>query len=124
MPSRSRSQITTEAQLVARRLPTHRPPTHPGEMLRAEFLEPLGLTQTELARRLGVSYPRLNEVVKGRRSVTPDTALRLARVLGMPADFWLGLQSDWDLWHALHGDTAAQIEQLSPLSTGKVGPVE
>ena len=92
-------------------------------MLRAEFLEPLGLTQTELARRLGVSYPRLNEVVKGRRSVTPDTALRLARVLGMPADFWLGLQSDWDLWHALHGDTA-EIEQLSPLATGKVGPVE
>ena len=124
MPSRSRSRTTTKAPLVERRLPTHRPPTHPGEMLRAEFLEPLGVTQTELARRLGVSYPRLNEVVKGRRSVTPDTALRLARVLGMPADFWLGLQSDWDLWHAMHGDTAAEIEQLSPLATGEAGSVE
>ena len=123
MPTRSKSQTTTEAHQVERRLPTNRPPTHPGEMLRAEFLEPLSMTQTELARRLGVSYPRLNEVVKGRRSVTPDTALRLARVLGMPADFWLGLQSDWDLWHALHGDTAAEIEQLSPLVTGGAGPV-
>jgi addiction module HigA family antidote len=61
----------------------------------------LNLTQVELFRRLGVSYPRLNEIIKGRRLVTPNTALRLSRVLGMPADFWLGLRQDWDLWHAM-----------------------
>jgi len=80
-----------------------------------EFVEPLEITQTELARRLDVSYPRLNEIIKGRRSVTPDTALRLARVLGMSADFWLGLQQDWDLWHAINGPGAKEISRLKPL---------
>jgi addiction module HigA family antidote len=84
-------------------------------MLRAEFIEPLGITQTAFAARLGVSFPRLNEVIKGRRSVTPDTALRLAQLLGMPADFWLGLQSDWDLWQAMHSDKSAEIDALIPL---------
>jgi len=113
MPTMSKSLTTIE-----RRLPTERPPTHPGEMLRAEFIEPLGITQTAFALRLGVSYPRLNEIIKGRRSVTPDTALRLARVLGMPAGFWLGLQSDWDLWHAMRSDRAAAIEFLEPFEMG------
>ena len=98
-----------------RRLPAQRAPTHPGEMLLEEFLRPLGIPQTELAARLGVSYPRLNEIVRGKRSVTPDSALRLARVLGMSAEFWLGLQMDWDLWHALRGAAAAQISRLEPL---------
>jgi addiction module HigA family antidote len=62
-----------------------------------------------------VSFPRLNEVVRGKRGVTPDTALRLAQVLGMSADFWLGLQSDWDLWHALRSKEAREIAKLSPL---------
>jgi len=114
MPTKSKSR-TTPSPGVARRLPRNRPPTHPGEMLFEEFVKPLGLTQTELARRLGVSYPRLNEIVKGRRSVTPDTALRLARVLGMSADFWLGLQQDWDLWHAINGPAADEISRLKPL---------
>ncbi len=64
---------------------------------------------------MGVSFPRLNEIIRGKRGVTPDTALRLARVLGMSAEFWLGLQQDWDLWHALHSEAAAQIELLEPL---------
>jgi addiction module HigA family antidote len=85
-------------------------------MLRYEFLEPLGISQSAFARRLGVSFPRLNEVILAKRSVTPDTALRLARVLGMPADFWLGLQLDWDLWHALRSDAAREIEALEPMS--------
>jgi addiction module HigA family antidote len=84
-------------------------------MLREEFLVPLGITQSAFAARLGVSFPRLNEVINGKRAVTPDTALRLARVLGMSADFWLGLQQDWDLWHALRSDDAAEIEHLQPL---------
>jgi len=79
---------------VSRKLPKNRPPTHPGEMLLEEFIKPFNITQTKLAQKLGVSYPRLNEIIKGRRSVTPDTALRLSQVLGMSADFWLGLQQD------------------------------
>ena len=111
MPTKSKSRTTT-----SRRLPKKRPPTHPGEMLLEEFLKPLGLTQTEFAQRLGVSYPRLNEIIRGRRSVTPDTALRLAQVLTMSADFWLGLQQDWDLWHALNSPEADDIARLKPLS--------
>ena len=100
---------------VAGRLPSDRPPTHPGEMLLEEFIKPLGITQSELAVRLGVSFPRLNEMIRGKRSLTPDTALRLARVVGMSADFWLGLQLDWDLWHAMRGGKAARIAELIPL---------
>lgn len=119
MPTKSKSPITTKRAggkpLVQRRLPTHRPPTHPGEMLLEEFLKPLGLSQSAFAVQLGVSFPRLNEVINGKRSVTPDTALRLAQVTGMSADFWLGLQQDWDLWHALRSDEAAEIAHLKPL---------
>ena len=111
---RSKSQTTTN-DVVGRRLPKNRPPTHPGEMLFEEFVKPLMITQTELARRLGVSYPRLNEIIKGRRSVTPDTALRLSRVLGMSADFWLGLQQDWDLWHMMNSPEADKIALLKPI---------
>ena len=100
---------------IARRLPKERPPTHPGEMLLEEFLKPLDISQSAFAIRLGVSFPRLNEIIRGKRSVTPDTALRLDRVLGMPADFWLGLQHDWDLWHAMRSDKAGGIADLEPL---------
>ncbi|MBW8878316.1 MAG: HigA family addiction module antidote protein [Acidobacteria bacterium] len=118
--SRTKSQhpkkaATSRGHLAERRLPRHLPPTHPGEMLLEEFLKPLGISQSAFAIRLGVSFPRLNEIIRGKRSVTPDTALRLARVLGVSADFWLGLQQDWDLWHALHGKDAAEIERLVPL---------
>jgi antitoxin HigA-1 len=95
-----------------RKLPTHRAPTHPGEMLLEEFLKPLGLSQTDFAERIGVSYPRLNELIHGKRGVTPDTALRLEQVLGMPAVFWLGLQTDWDLWHAQRSKDAKTIRKL------------
>lgn len=121
MPTKSKSLTTTSQkggppdQRTGRKLPTDRPPTHPGDMLLEEFLKPLGLTQTAFAMRLGVSYPRLNEITRGKRSVTPDTALRLERVLGMSAEFWLGLQQDWDLWHAMRSERAAEIAELEPL---------
>ena len=76
-------------------------------------------SQSAFAIRLGVSYPRLNEIINGRRAVTPDTALRLSRVLGMPADFWLGLQQDWDLWQAMHGPNAAEIARLKPIPNAR-----
>jgi addiction module HigA family antidote len=85
-------------------------------MQQAVLLAPLGLSQSAFAIRLGVSFPRLNEIVRGKRSVTPDTALRLAQVTGMSADFWLGLQQDWDLWHAMRSDQATAIGALEPLS--------
>jgi addiction module HigA family antidote len=100
------------------RLPKNRAPTHPGEMLLEEFLKPMGITQSDFATRLGVSFPRLNEIIKGRRGVTPDTALRLAKVLGMSADFWLGLQLDWDLWNAMQSKQYAEIEHLQPVKLG------
>lgn len=128
MSTRLRSRIITkrsksaESQspyrsLVGRRLPRRRPPTRPGEMLLEEFIKPLGITQSELAIRLGISFPRLNEIIRGKRAITSDTALRLARVLGMSADFWLGLQVDWDLWHAMQGSKASEIHRLEPLRT-------
>jgi len=84
-------------------------------MLLEEFLKPLGISQSAFAVRLGISFPRLNEIIRGKRSITPDTALRLAQVLGMSADFWLGLQQDWELWHALRSKKAAAIARLEPL---------
>ena len=126
MPTRSRSRTTIRRRrasrrhvlprgLIARRLPRNRPPTHPGEMLLEEFLKPLGISQSDFAVRLGVSFPRLNEIIRGRRAVTADTALRLAQVLGTSADIWLGLQLDWDLWHAMRSDKAAEVSQLEPV---------
>lgn len=124
MPAKSKSRITTRGagasgarrkQIAARRQPRHRPPTHPGEMLLEEFLRPLGISQSAMAVRLEISFPRLNEIVRGKRSVTPDTALRLERVLGMPADFWLGLQMDWDVWHIMRGRDASKIKRLELL---------
>ena len=122
MPTKSKSQITTNLgkssptrNSPGGRPPLNRPPTHPGEMLLEEFIRPLGFTQTQFAARLGVSYPRLNEIIRARRAVSTDTALRLQQVLGMPADFWLGLQLDWDLRHAKRDPSVADIERLVPI---------
>ena len=82
------------------RVPTHRTPTHPGKMLLEEFLEPMGLTQRQLADRIHVPYQRVNELVNGKRGVTPATALRLAKFFGTSAGFWMNLQLRWDLHHA------------------------
>lgn len=97
------------------RIPTHGPPTHPGEMLLEEFLKPLGMSQVALAGRIGVTAQRINEIVKGKRGVTPDTALRLERVFGMEAQFWLNLQVVWDLYQAMHSPAAKRIRQIKPV---------
>jgi antitoxin HigA-1 len=97
------------------RLPTDRPPTHPGEMLLEEYLKPLGISQTHFASAIGVSYVRLNSIIKGHRAITPDTALRLERALGTSADFWLNLQLVWDLWHAKRSTEAKKINRIPPL---------
>lgn len=97
------------------RIPKNRPPTHPGEMLMEEFLKPLQLTQAELAEKLGVSYPRVNELIHGKRGVTPDTALRLERLFGMEAQFWLNLQLAWDLYHVAHSPRVKEIQKIKLL---------
>ena len=87
------------------RIPTHRNPTHPGEMLREEFLTPLGVTQRELADAIRVPFQRVNEIVNGRRGITPATALRIAKFFGTTPDFWMNLQQSWDLKQALTAET-------------------
>ena len=82
-------------------------PIHPGEVLREEFLVPLGLTAHALAMALQVPAPRINDIVRERRTVTVDTAMRLARYFGMSAQFWLGLQTDHDM--ALARDALADV---------------
>jgi antitoxin HigA-1 len=94
------------------RLPRNRPPTRPGEMLLEEFIKPLGLSQTELAEWIGVSYPRLNEIVNGKRGVTPDTALRLEQVFGVDAQCWLNLEVAWELYRAKHSKEAREIQRI------------
>ena len=100
------------------RIPTDRRPTHPGEMLLHEFLEPLGLTQRDLATSIHVPFQRVNEVVRGRRGVTPSTALRLSRFLGTTPDFWMNLQLRWDLYHARQAE-AVEIDDIRPLEVGQ-----
>jgi addiction module HigA family antidote len=73
------------------------PPVHPGEVFKAEFLEPLGLSVNALSQAIKVPRTRLNEIVRGRRSVTADTAMRLARYFGVGAQFWMNLQSHYEL---------------------------
>lgn len=99
-------------------LPKNRRPTPPGEILRYEFLEPSGLSQTELAEALGITRVRLSEILRGKRAITPDTALRLARFFNTTPEFWLSLQMDinlWDTWQA----HAAEYENIKSFKTAQ-----
>lgn len=84
-------------------------------MLAAEFLAPLGMTQVELAERINVPFQRVNQIVRCKRAVTPDTALRLSRLFGTSAEFWLNLQQAWDLYQALHSPSAGKIAAIEPI---------
>jgi addiction module HigA family antidote len=99
------------------RIPTHGPPSHPGEMLLAEFLAPMGLSQRELADGIRVPYQRVNELVNARRGVTPATALRLAKYFGTTPDLWMNLQLRWDLYHA----QMAEARDLDRIARVRVG---
>ena len=90
--------LTTTKEMTM--LPTNRPPTQPGEMLLKEFLEPLGVSQTDAAARMSIPFQRLNAIVKGRRAVSAETALLLQELTRWDAEIWLRLQAKWDLWHA------------------------
>jgi addiction module HigA family antidote len=88
---------------------------HPGEILRTEFLNEMNLTQYRLAVDTGIPHSRVTAIIKGNRSVTPDTALRLARYFGNSAEFWLGLQKEYDLRKARAELGAAIEEEVAPL---------
>ena len=96
------------------RIPTHRTPTHPGEMLLEEFLRPMRLTQKELAVAISVPYQRVNEIINGRRGITPSTALRLAKFFGVSPDFWMNLQLRWDLYFAKQSE-ADNLKTIKPI---------
>lgn len=91
------------------------PNIHPGEVLKEEFLEPLGVTQYRLAKTIGVQPIRISEICAGRRAITADTALRLARAFGTTAGFWLGLQADFDTEEVerAHGEMLSHIPRLA-----------
>ena len=93
-----------------------RPPVHPGEMLREEFLIPLDLSANRLAMELRVAVTRITEIVNGRRAISSDTALRLERYFGMSADFWLGLQKDFDLQTARQAEGKKITQDVRPRS--------
>ncbi len=95
------------------RIPTHRAPTHPGEILLEEFLTPMGLTQRDLADGIRVPYQRINEIVNARRGITPGTALRLAKFFGTSPDFWMNLQLRWDLHFAQQSETV-DLDAITP----------
>ena len=97
-------------------LPRNRRPTPPGEILRYEFLEPLGLSQKELAEALGITRVRLSEIIHGKRAITPDTAFRLARFFDTTPEFWLGLQTDVSLWDTLQA-YRQEYEKIKPVGT-------
>ena len=97
-----------EMVLMARR------PTHPGEMLREEFMPDLGLSVAGLAEQIGVSRQSVNELVHERRALSPDMALRLARLFNMTPQYWLGMQRNVDLWDSLESNREA-IEAIDPL---------
>lgn len=106
---RSRSPAATGAPLPGNKLAATPPelrlggraPVHPGKFLETRFLVPLGISQQALAEELGISRRRVNELIRGHRSITPDTAIRLAVFFGTDAAFWMGLQMAWDMHHAL-----------------------
>ena len=97
-------------------IPTNRPPTSPGEMLREEFLEPMGLTQQQLADGIRVSYQRVNELINNKRGITTSTALRFAKYFNTTPDFWLNLQRANDIHRVLKKE-AEQIDKIQPISS-------
>lgn len=124
MPTMSRYAITIKVvkKMTEPRnmLIVSRKPTHPGEVLREEFMPDYGLTVSQLARRLSISRQSANELVRCRRSVSSDMALRLSRLFGTSPEYWLNLQRNVDLWDSLdlHRDDIERIEPLSWCSAG------
>ena len=107
----------TTIEVKGLRIPKDRAPTAPGEMLLEEFLKPLGMTQVDLAERIRVPYVRVNELVNGKRRVTPSTALRLAKVFGTSPDFWLNGQLVLDLYRTINDKSEIdEVDLIEPVT--------
>ena len=116
--SRSRSRtITEETDMTTKQLE----PIHPGEILEEEFMRPLGLSANRLAQRIDVPVTRISEIMRGKRGITADTALRLARLFGTSSDLWLGLQAEHDLRIARRELSAAALSRIVPLKRPAAG---
>ena len=102
-------------------LPKNRPPTPPGVMLLEEYLRPRGLTQVELAARMGVPIQRVNTIINGKRGITAETAILLSEALDTSPEIWMGLQLDHDLWHALRKRAESREKPQRPRGHGKHG---
>jgi antitoxin HigA-1 len=109
MPKMLKSSITTELKEGSRM-----PVLHPGEMLREEFMKPLGLSANALAMELRVPVTRISEIIRERRGITADTALRLGRYFNITAEFWMRLQMDFDLESAADQEQAAHLDEIRP----------
>ena len=94
-------------------IPKNRKPTHPGEILQEEFLKPLELTQLEFAKKLGIPIQRVNEIIKGKRGVTPETAWLFSKIFGTTPEFWMNLQNNYDLYINIPKIKISQIRQLA-----------
>ena len=116
MPTRSKSLTTTKPGFNAAGLEegARMPALHPGEMLREEFMKPLGLSANALAMELRVPVTRISEIVRERRGITADTALRLARYFNMTPEFWMRLQMDFDLESAANAEVTAIRQEIRP----------
>ncbi|MCP4678259.1 MAG: HigA family addiction module antidote protein [Deltaproteobacteria bacterium] len=97
------------------RVPKFRIPTHPGEMLLEEFLTPMSISQRELSEAIHVPYQRINEIINGKRGITPSTALRLARYFGVSEGFWMNLQLRFDLYRAKRLEEK-ELKDIRPFS--------
>jgi len=126
MPMRLKSLTTTEpAESPELEEGARLAPLHPGEMLREEFMKPLGLSSNALAMELRVPVTRISEIVRERRGITADTALRLARYFNMTAEFWMRLQMEFDLESEIDAEQTALIQEIRPrLVTVSVEAVE
>lgn len=101
-------------------IPTDRIPSHPGQILLEDFLVPMDISQRQLAEAIQVPFQRVNEIINGKRGVTPATALRLSRYFGTSAAFWLNLQSRWDLYFAQQKE-ARTLEEIQPHNLNHIG---
>lgn len=102
------------------RVPENRVPTHPGEILREEFLLPMGISQQQLADAICVPFQRVNELVNGKRGVTPSTSLRLSVFFSVSEDFWMNFQVRWDLYRARQKEEAI-LEKIKPTKIHPAG---
>jgi antitoxin HigA-1 len=99
------------------RLPTDRPPVHPGEILSEEFMKPYGMSVLETASRIGKSPDAIQLIVQGKKGVDADMALRFSKLFCTSPELWLNGQMAWDMWHIMYGENAAEIDVIEPITS-------